>query len=94
MTKTANPKMNSKKEENDDFHFEILNHIGVLGTNNAGWRKELNVVKWNDANPKLDIREWDTDHEKMSRGASLNPKEAEKLRELLTDYDFSTMILG
>ena len=52
------------------------------------------MVKWNEANPKIDIRDWDLEHEKMSRGASLNVKEAEKLRELLVDYDFSSMILG
>jgi hypothetical protein len=85
-----NTKTNSKKEErNDEFHFEIINHVGILSTSSTGWRKELNIVKWNDANPKIDIREWDSEHEKMSRGASLNAKEAEKLRELLEEYDFS-----
>lgn len=93
MNKT-NTKNNVKKEENDDFHFEILNHIGVLSSNNAGWRKELNIVKWNDANPKVDIRDWDSDHEKMSRGTSLNVKEVDKLKELLVEYDFSELILG
>ncbi len=93
MNKTG-AKPNSKRDENDDFHYEILNHIGTLSTNNAGWKKELNIVKWNDANPKIDIREWDMDHEKMSRGTSLNVKEVEKLRELLGEYDFSTMVLG
>ncbi|MHB1485168.1 MAG: YdbC family protein [Saccharofermentanales bacterium] len=78
----------------DEFHYEILNHIGILSTSNSGWCKELNVVKWNDANPKIDIREWDSEHEKMSRGTSLNIKEAEKLRELLLESDFSTMVLG
>jgi len=88
-------KSNTKKEDHgDEFHYEILNHIGILSTSNTGWNKELNIVKWNEANPKIDIRDWDMDHEKMSRGASLNVKEAEKLRELLDDYDFSSMIAG
>lgn len=88
-------KGNTKKDEsNNDFHYEILNHIGILSTNNSGWSKELNVVKWNDTNPKIDIREWDSEHDKMSRGATLNVKEAEKLRELLLESDFSTMVLG
>lgn len=91
----SNNKTNTKKEEHgDEFHYEILNHIGTLSTNSAGWSKELNVVKWNEANPKIDIRDWDLEHEKMSRGASLNVKEAEKLRELIVDFDFSAMVLG
>jgi len=90
-----NTKTPGKKEDgSDDFHYEIINHIGTLSTSNTGWKKELNIVKWNDANPKIDIREWDTEHEKMSRGTSLNAKETEKLRELLVDYDFSSMVLG
>jgi len=94
MNKTAN-KTNAKREDtNDEFKFEIINHIGVLSINNSGWRKELNIVKWNEANPKIDIREWDTEHGKMSRGASLNAKEGEKLRELLQEFDFSAMVLG
>ena len=84
----------NKEEHGDEFHYEILNHIGTLSTSNTGWSKELNVVKWNEANPKIDIRDWDMEHEKMSRGASLNVKEAEKLRELLADYDFSSFVLG
>lgn len=88
-------KSNTKKEDGtDDFHYEILNHVGTLSTNNSGWSKELNIVKWNDANPKIDIREWDSEHEKMSRGASLNVKETEKLRDLLLDFDLSCMVLG
>jgi len=94
MNKNSIKPINKKEEHGDDFHYEILNHIGILSTGNTGWRKELNIVKWNEANPKIDIRDWDVEHEKMSRGASLNVKEAEKLRELLDDYDFSSMIMG
>lgn len=90
---TSTTKTNKKKEDHaDEFHYEILNHIGVLSTSNAGWKKELNIVKWNEANPKIDIRDWDLEHEKMSRGVSLNIKETEKLRELLAEHDFTPMM--
>lgn len=88
----SNAKGQKKEEGNDEFRYEILNHIGILATANSGWSKEVNIVKWNDAHPKIDIREWDVEHEKMSRGASLNVKEAEKLRDLLDNFDFSVMI--
>jgi hypothetical protein len=94
MNKTLNKNTGKREDHNDEFKFEIINHIGVLGTNSTGWNKELNIVKWNDANPKIDIREWDSEHEKMSRGTSLNVREAEKLRELICDFDFSAMVLG
>jgi hypothetical protein len=90
MQKNNKKGVQKKDDGADDFKFEILNHVGVLGVNSAGWRKELNIVKWNDAQPKMDIREWDPDHERMSRGASLNIKETEKLRELLASFDISS----
>ena len=76
--------MANKEERNTgEFKFEIIAHIGILCTNPSGWTKELNIVKWNDAKPKMDIREWDTEHEKMSRGTSLNLEEVIKLRDIL-----------
>ncbi|MEI3503270.1 MAG: PC4/YdbC family ssDNA-binding protein [Anaerovoracaceae bacterium] len=41
----------------------------------TGWRKELNLVSWNGGAPKYDIRDWDPDHERMSRGITLHEKE-------------------
>ena len=88
-----NNSVRNEEKSNDSFRFEILNHIGVLSQNQSGWSKEVNVVKWNDANPKIDIRDWDTEHEKMSRGISLNVSEAEKLSDLLVEIDFGEMLV-
>lgn len=41
-----------------DFKFEIIKEIGVLSEGSKGWRKELNLVSWNDAEPKYDLRDW------------------------------------
>lgn len=65
--------------------FEITKHIGVLSESAKGWTKELNLVSWNDRDPKYDIREWDPEHEKMSKGVTLTVEEVEKLKELLND---------
>ncbi len=65
--------------------FEITKHIGVLSESAKGWTKELNLVSWNDRDPKYDIREWDPEHEKMSKGVTLTAEEVETLKELLND---------
>ena len=36
----------------DKLKFEIIEELIVLSENAKGWRKELNRVSWNDAEPK------------------------------------------
>ena len=38
-----------------DIKYEITKHIGVLSESAKGWTKELNLVSWNDREPKYDI---------------------------------------
>ena len=66
-----------------EIKFEIVRHLGVISESTKGWKKEINMVAWNDRAPKLDIREWDLQHEKMGKGITLSPEETEKLRDLL-----------
>ena len=66
-----------------DIKFEIKKELGVLSENARGWRKELNLVSWNDADPKYDIREWSPDHEKMGKGVTLTEEELERLKEIM-----------
>ena len=66
-----------------DIKFEIVEEIGVLSESSKGWRKELNLVSWNGAAAKYDIRDWAPDHEKMGKGITLTEDEAQKLKELL-----------
>ncbi len=61
--------------------FEIVKHIGVINRNDRGWTKELNIVSWNDQPPKYDIRDWDEQHERMSRGITLTRQEIESVLE-------------
>lgn len=65
--------------------YEITEELGVLSENSRGWTKELNMVSWNGAEAKFDIREWDPDKKRMSRGITLSWDEAEILNELLTE---------
>jgi len=68
-----------------ELKFEITKHIGILSEGTKGWTKELNLVSWNDREPKYDIREWSPDHEKMGKGITLSDEEVEILKELLND---------
>lgn len=66
-----------------DFRYDIVENIGVLSENAKGWRKELNLISWNGAAPKYDIREWAPEHEKMGKGVTLTKEELEALKKLI-----------
>ena len=70
-----------------DFKFEIIQNLGVLSEGTKGWQKELNMVSWNERSPKMDIRDWGPNHEKMGKGITLNNEEIMKLKEVLTAWD-------
>lgn len=66
-----------------DFKYDIMKHIGVLSENAKGWTKELNLISWNGAAPKYDIREWAPEHEKMGKDITLTEDELKELKEIL-----------
>ena len=66
-----------------DIKYEIVKEIGVLSENANGWRREINLVSWNDRPPKYDIRDWAEDDEKMSKGITLTQEEMENLIDLM-----------
>ena len=68
-----------------DIKYEITKHIGVLSESAKGWKKELNLVSWNDREPKYDIRDWAPEHEKMGKGVTLSEDEISVLKRLLTE---------
>lgn len=66
-----------------DIKFEIVKKIGVLSTSARGWTKELNLISWNDREPKYDIRDWAPDGETMGKGVTLSKEELLALKNLL-----------
>ena len=66
-----------------DFEFDIVEHIGVLAEKTKGWKREINLISWGGAEPKIDIRDWSPDHSKMGKGITLTVEEIEKLKELI-----------
>ena len=70
-----------------EIKFEIVKEIGVLSETSKGWKTELNLVSWNDREPKYDLRTWSENHEKIGKGITLSKDEIGKLKELLEDIE-------
>jgi len=70
-----------------DIKFEIKETIGTLSESSKGWKKELNLISWNDKEPKYDIREWDAEHKKMGKGVTFSEEELKKLKDLLNNIE-------
>lgn len=70
-----------------DIKYEIIKNIAVLSTSASGWRKELNLISWNDREPKYDLRDWSADHTKMGKGVTLTKEELLALKELLNSIE-------
>ena len=70
-----------------DIKYEITEEIGILSESSKGWTKEINLISWNDREPKYDIREWAPDHEKMRKGVTLSIEEVKSMKALLNSID-------
>ena len=66
-----------------DIKFEIKEELGVLSESAKGWTKELNLISWNGAEAKYDLRDWSPNHEKMGKGITLTADEVKELYKLL-----------
>lgn len=73
-----------------EFNYEIKSHLCTLSEGAGGWDKELTVVSYNGAEPKYDIRSWNTDENgnvKMSKGITLTKEELVNLKNFLASID-------
>jgi len=70
-----------------DLKFEVVEKIGEINENAKGWKKEFNLVSWNDRPAKYDIREWSPDNTKMGKGLTFTKEEITKLKMLLNEID-------
>ena len=66
-----------------DVTFEILEEIGIISTLDTGWTKEINLVRWNGGVAKYDIRDWDPQHMRMSKGITLKEEEMRRILDLM-----------
>jgi len=75
----------------EELKYEITKEIGILSEGSKGWKKEINLVSWNERKPKIDIRDWAPEHAKMGKGITLSPEEAKNLKEFLNDLNFEDL---
>lgn len=66
-----------------EISFKLLDKMGLIAVTPRGWNKELNLVSWNGADAKYDIRDWSPDHDKMSKGITMREEELRGLHNLL-----------
>jgi hypothetical protein len=70
-----------------EIKFEIIEKIGLLSQSASGWEKALNLISWNDRDPKYDLRDWSGDGSKMGKGVTMTREELSALRDLLNSVD-------
>ena len=70
-----------------DIKYEVIRKIGVISKARSGWAKELNLISWNDREPKYDLRDWAEGGEKMGKGVTMSKEELLALRELLNSLE-------
>ena len=70
--------------------YEIVEKIAVLSESSKGWTKELNLISWNEKEPKYDIRDWAPDHSRMGKGVTLTADELAALKDLLAGIDLDS----
>ncbi len=68
-----------------DIKYDIVEELGVLSESAKGWQKELNLISWNGAEAKYDLRDWSPNREKMGKGITLTANEVQELYKLLTE---------
>ena len=70
-----------------EIKYEIVQEICVLSESARGWTKELNLVSWNDREPKFDIREWAPEHSRMGKGVTLSKEEMQMILDTMANFE-------
>lgn len=77
-----------------DIKFDVLKNMGILSEGSKGWKKEINIISWNSRKAKVDIRDWDENHQKMGKGVTLNKEELIQLKDILNSIDIDELDIG
>ena len=63
---------------------EVIKKIALISGSETGYRKELNIMSWNEREPKYDLRNWSPEGIPL-RGVTLTEDEAKELQKVLND---------
>ena len=70
------------------MEYKILKRLASF-PDGGEWTKELNIISWNGRLPKYDIRKWNQDHTKMSKGITLSQEEMRILSDAISLIDLT-----
>ena len=70
-----------------EIKYEIVQKIAVLSQRPRGRERQLNLISWNDGEPKYDIRDWSPDGSRMGKGISMSAVELGVLKGILEEMD-------
>ncbi len=79
------------REQRKAIQCTLKHHVGQLRQSDKGWSREVNVISWEGAASRLDIRDWSQNKERSSKGITFTRSEVEKLKELLSILDTSVI---
>ena len=68
----------------NDFSYKIIHNITTI-SQRGNWALELNLISWDGRPATFDLRKWNDDHTKMSKGISLTRDEVKALGKFLID---------
>ena len=75
----------SNTKNSTEISFRLMDKVGLIAVTPSGWNKELNLVSWNGAAAKYDIRDWSPEHDRMSKGMTFREEELRGLHKLLLE---------
>lgn len=67
-----------------DFSYNIVSHIATI-SQRGNWALELNLISWAGRPATFDLRKWNDDHSRMSKGISFTRDEVKALTKYLID---------
>ena len=70
-----------------EIKYEVVQRIAVLSERPRGWERQLNLISWNDGDPKCDIRDWSADGTRAGKGSARGHDEMAILKGLLDDLE-------
>lgn len=68
----------------NNFSYKIIRNITTI-SQRGNWALELNLISWDGRPATFDLRKWNEDHTKMSKGISLTRDEVKALGKFLID---------
>lgn len=67
-----------------DFKYEIQEHVGTISTwENGKFALEVNLISFNDAPAKVDIRRWNKETGAMMKGITMTRNQAVNIGQIL-----------